>query len=637
MASASETARRRTSVERGASGRCGIWALSFELLLMLAFFASGPGTDALPLKSADATQPPRVGDQALVDSALIGEKSLLKEFRRRSPLVETYVQTVRADEGLGRVPVSDDYALEHLDLGKAPFPSATPSAARNSPAAIAAENSIQKVTRALHLEAAFARRPLGFLELASPDPAAFNRRTYLFRYTRREFLGTVPTRVYDVTPRVPQNGRFQGRIWIEDQDGFIVRFSGTVLTGIGTSSPPQAIHFDSWRMNLQPGIWLPVGIYVEEEPGSDAAHASGLLAQIHFWGYGLGVTAHDNEKTSMKVEYAQDSSPETEDVSPLQAQREWATQAEDNVLDRMEKAGLLASRSGSGGLDEILDQLVINLAVPNNLTFSSSIHCRVILTDTLEATTVGNTILVSKGLLDTMPNEATFASVIALELANIALGNPVSTIDAFRDRLLFASNLALGQIHLSHSDRDLEAAQRRAMEYLRASVYKDQLPQAGLFWKELAIRSKALHALTTPVFGDSLLRPDGTPWLSDLAAVAPKIDPGDPSQTAALPLGSWVKTDPWTDSVHMLVAKRYAPMNARENSPLEITPIYYNLQRYESAALVLRNQDRLAYQPPGEGGPKKGVGTSSAPHPHPPETPGSEGGTPGVQPKPNPN
>ena len=23
-------------------------------------------------------------------------------------------------------------------------------------------------------------------------------------------------------------------------------------------------HFDSWRMNVQPGIWLPVAIYVEE-------------------------------------------------------------------------------------------------------------------------------------------------------------------------------------------------------------------------------------------------------------------------------------------------------------------------------------------------------------------------------------
>jgi hypothetical protein len=34
---------------------------------------------------------------------------------------------------------------------------------------------------------------------------------------------------------------------------------------------------------------------------------------------------------------------------------------------------------------------------------ASQVHCRFILTDKIEATTVGNTILISKGLIDTMP------------------------------------------------------------------------------------------------------------------------------------------------------------------------------------------------------------------------------------------
>jgi hypothetical protein len=46
---------------------------------------------------------------------------------------------------------------------------------------------------------------------------------------------------------------------------------------------------------------------------------------------------------------------------------------------------------------KILDQIVINLQVPNNLAFTDQIHTRVMLTDTLETTTVGNTILISKG------------------------------------------------------------------------------------------------------------------------------------------------------------------------------------------------------------------------------------------------
>jgi hypothetical protein len=65
--------------------------------------------------------------------------------------------------------------------------------------------------------------------------------------------------------------------------------------------------------------------------------------------------------------------------------------------------------------------------------------------------------------------------------------------------------------------------------------------------------------------------------------MAPKINWDDLTQTAALPLGSWLKTDPWDDSVHMLDAKRYAPMNARDKMPFEVTPIFYKLQRYETA------------------------------------------------------
>ncbi len=71
--------------------------------------------------------------------------------------------------------------------------------------------------------------------------------------------------------------------------------------------------------------------------------------------------------------------------------------------------------------------------------------------------------------------------------------------------------------------------------------------------------------------------------MADLGKMAPKINWDDLTQTAALPLGSWLKIDPWDDSVHMLDAKRYAPMNARDKMPFEVTPIFYKLQRYETA------------------------------------------------------
>jgi hypothetical protein len=232
---------------------------------------------------------------------------------------------------------------------------------------------------------------------------------------------------------------------------------------------------------------------------------------------------------------------------------------------------------------------VVNLAVPNNLALATPVHCRVLLTTTVEATTVGNTILLSKGLIDSLPrsgagSEASIASVISVELAHIAMGHHIDTRYAFNDRLLFPDEATFKRIEMNHSDIDDATAAKKGMEYLQASMYKDKLPEAGLFWEQLADRGKQLRALNTPMLGDSLLKPDGTPWMSDLSSQAPKINWDDLTQIPASPLGSWLKTDPWDDKVHMLNAKLYAPLNARDKMPLEVTPIYFKLQRYETAA-----------------------------------------------------
>jgi hypothetical protein len=197
---------------------------------------------------------------------------------------------------------------------------------------------------------------------------------------------------------------------------------------------------------------------------------------------------------------------------------------------------------------------------------------------------VGNTILLSKGLIDSLPHsEAAIASVISIELAHIAMGHHIDTRYAFNDRLLFPDEATFRRIDMNHTEIDDGTASKKGMEYLQASMYKDKLPDAGLFWEQLADRGKNLKALNTPMLGDSLLKSDGTPWMADLARDAPKINWDDLTQIPASPLGSWLKTDPWDDKVHMLNAKIYAPMNPRDKMPLEVTPIYFKLQRYEAA------------------------------------------------------
>jgi hypothetical protein len=599
---------------------------------------------------------------ALVERAVAREKVLIKNIQLRTPLVETYIQDTKPDVKLYQVPVDDQYMLSRVDFAKSFVDKAyQPRAAAKHSFFKGSFAAITGLTKALGLEK-FTYSPTGFMQMMFLDPTGFDSQHYVFSYVRREFLGSVRTWVYDVHPKVSGMGRFYGRIWIEDQDGNVVRFNGTYTGPSSEDSSKYYFHFDSWRLNVQPGIWLPVAIYVEETQRIEGEKTVGLRAQTHFWGYSLKLPTRDSENVSIKVDDAVDNSTDSQDVSPLQATRNWITQAENNVIDRLVEAGLVAPHDPDPNAYEnkVLDQIVVNLEVPNNLAFPDPVHCRVLLSTTLEATTVGNTILISKGLLDTLPyNEAAIASVVAFELAHVALGHHIDTRYAFNDRLLFPDTVTFQRINMYHSDSDDADAAKKGQEFLQASMYKEQLPNAGLFWAMLTERGKVLKALNTPKLGDSMLKADGTPWLSDLAKSAPKLNWDDTTQIPALPLGSWLKTDPWDDKVHQLTAKVYAPMNAREKMPFEVTPINYHLQRYDAAALnppappptsapqPINPATPPAAQPaPGDppatppatqptGGATDGtVTTTVPPTPVPTAAPGVAPGTPAAQPAP---
>jgi len=524
---------------------------------------------------------------ALVEKAIGREKVLIKNIQQRTPLVETYIQNTRPDVKLYQVPIDDEYMLSRIDFGRGFFDKAyTPRSNAKHGFFKGSFSALTGLSKMLKLDTRFTYNPLGFTEMMFLDPSSFDTQHYAFSYVRKEFLGSVRTWVYDVHPKVNGMGRFYGRIWVEDQDGNVVRFNGTFTSAKVENDSRYFFHFDSWRMNVQPGIWLPVSVYVEETERIEGEKTVGLKAQTHFWGYSLKLPTRESENVSVKVDDAVDKSDDAQDVGPLQATRAWITQAENNVIDRLVEAGLVAPLNAGGYETTVLDQIVINLAVPNNLAFTDPVHCRILLSTTVEATTVGNTILISKGLIDSLPNEEAIASVVSMELAHIALGHHIDTRYAFNDRLLFPDESTFQRINMYHSDIDNTEAAKKAQEYLQASMYKDKLPTAGLYWAQLADRGKVLKALNTPKLGDSLLKSDGTPWMGELAHSAPKLNVDDLTQVAALPLGSWLKTDPWDDKIHMLTAKRYAPMNARDKMPLEVTPIFFKLQRYDVSKLT---------------------------------------------------
>jgi hypothetical protein len=525
---------------------------------------------------------------ALVEKAIGREKVLIKNIQQHTPLVETYIQNTRPDLKLYQVPIEDEYMLSRVDFGRGFFDKTYESrnSTKHGSFFKGSLGAIGNLSKLLKLDKRFTYNPLGFTQMMFLDPTGFDSQHYEFNFVRAEFLGSVRTWVFDVHPKVSGMGRFYGRVWVEDQDGNIVRFNGTFTPPKSEDDSRYYFHFDSWRMNVQPGVWLPVAVYVEETERVEGQKSVGLKAQTHFWGYSLKLPTRESENVSVHVDDAVDKSEDSQDVGPLQATRAWVTQAENNVIDRLVQAGLVAPLTPGGYETTVLDQIVINLAVPNNLAFTDPVHCRILLTTTIESTTVGNTILISKGLIDSLPNEESIASVVSMELAHIAMGHHIDTRYAFNDRLLFPDESTFQRINMYHSEADNASAAKRAEEYLQASMYKDKLPSAGLYWAQLVDRGKVLKALNTPKLGDSLLKEDGTPWMGDLARQAPKLNWDDLTQVAALPLGSWLKTDPWDDKVRMLNAKRYAPMNARDKMPLEVTPIIFKLQRYDATKLT---------------------------------------------------
>jgi hypothetical protein len=533
---------------------------------------------------------------ALIKKAIAAEKLTIKGIQQKSPLVQTYIQNMKGDTKLYAVPVSDQYMLQRVDFGKSFYGKSysTGEASEANKGMFKGSLEAMGLLSKSLMPGNVRYMPDGFLEMMFIDPSGFDQQHYDFVAVRRAFLGTVRCDVFDVHPKAGLgNGRFTGRIWVDDDSGNVVRFNGTYSGGdmADKADDNDYFHFDSWRQNLQPGVWLPVGVYVEETSRKDKEHPVSFKAHTSIWGYSLKVPTHQSDNESVKIDDVTDQSQNSEDVGPLQAQREWISQAEENVLDRLTQAGLLAAPSD---FDKILEQVTNNIIIGNNIELASPVHCRVMLTTPLESIAVGNTIILSKGLVDTLPTEASLASVLSFQLAHIVLGHHIDTKYAFNDRLLFPDESTFSRIQMHHTDTDDIEAAKKAVVLLDKSIYKDKMPEAGLYFAQLQQREKELSALNTPRLGDSMLDSTGQPWLIAIQKRAPKLDQDKLDQIAALPLGSRLRTDAWDDKVYTLKTSAPVLLNARDKMPFEVTPVYYKLTRYDQAGAEASTQQQPA-------------------------------------------
>ena len=529
--------------------------------------------------AANAQQP--LSPTEAVDRIVAQEQAEVGLLRQYAPLVETYIQYLRPDKQLGAVPDGDKYFLGRADLAKGVDlePLDRDSGMKH------------KVFGSWGTFFSMEFLPRGFLQMIYLDMNGFDRQHYKIEYVRREFLGEVRCLVFDVDPvKKGDKGRFVGRIWVEDHDYHIVRFNGAYG---GSSLVSNYFNFDSWRTNVGKNLWLPAFIYSEEgsvrDPRTRNMGYKPFRAQTRLWGYDLGHSHQEQELSKVLVEASagvRDQSESANDYTPLQAERSWDHQAEDNVTDRLERQGLLAPY---GEVDKVLETVVNNLEVTNNLDIQPEVRCRVLMTSTLESLTMSHTIVLSRGLIDVLPDEASLAAILAHELGHVVLGHRIDSQYAFINRVRYDDKDTFRHFDFARTPEQEEAAKQKGIELLRNSPYKDKSGSAQLFLRALKSSAKEIPNLISPHLGDRV----STSWSIASALFAAQSSEETPEGTekpiandkpaanaiAALPLGGRIKVDPWNDQLRMLKSKPVGNIAEAENTPFQITPFMFYLTR----------------------------------------------------------
>jgi hypothetical protein len=502
-----------------------------------------------------------------VERLIKAESALMGRLGNYHPVVEIYLQNLLPDPQLGAVPTRDDYFLGQFDGSNGP--AATPlNPARGwfRPAGL------------MNRPFGFDYVPSGFAATTVPDLNVLDRERYDYRFVRREFLDEVRCVVLEVWPKNPDEIGFKGRIWVDDRDFTIVRFNGISREADSALSRffrrKLSFHLDSWRVNVQPGVWLPGYVYLEETSFEDRRpqprQVPKIRGQMRLWGYALTDTTVPSTFSAIELGAGlRDSSEPLRQVSPVLSQRSWERQAEDNVLERLTKAGVLAP---PGPVDAVLETVLNNLQITNEISYDPPLRVRVLLTTPLESFLVGRTLVLSKGLIDVLPDEASLAMVLAHELSHVVLGHLlIDTKFAFADRLMIPDSEVLPQLRLYRTVEEERDADAKTLELLGKSPYQDRLAGAGLFLQQVLAHAKPLRNLIQPHMGDYVV--DGEHALAALVQKAPALAPAQLDQVAALPLGARLTLDPWSNRLDLIRTPAVPLSWAREKLPLAITPM----------------------------------------------------------------
>lgn len=450
----------------------------------------------------------------LVARVFARERATIDYLKSQRPVLETYFQTVREDGQPGH---GDLYFLGEWDIS----PAAAAADGQRPASRLALIAGQRERSFGSTLGLTYTVRPAELTDMFFVDPAYFSPESYLLSYEKEEILQGIPCAVFLFQP-IPANApnRVLGRIWVELSSASIIRIHGKFTLDFNPlRGNPE---FDSWRWRSASGFWLPYYLYSESTIANPAANLTLLRMRMttYVWSYSRPILQATEQRqiAEVPVLYRRDDRA-NEDVR------------EAKLVEWLADNGLIAPK---GPVDAAVCNVARALVQVSGLP-PRPISCRVLLTSPLESFTVGQTIVVSRGLLDLVPDEPTLAAVIAHEVAHILLGlSDPPPVDCSGN--IFEQSELVAALKFHANPQHENEARALAAQLIVRSPYSGTLDRLWEFAAAIKERDHDLPKLFKARFGGDIAK--------GLVRLATTLPSQGNVRAGALSLGSRIEIDP---------------------------------------------------------------------------------------------
>jgi len=324
--------------------------------------------------------------------------------------------------------------------------------------------------------------PEGQLYMFFPDVTDFNESSYSLRYRQEATIND--TACWEFTVRLREGVQpvgFSGSIWVDQSSLAIVRVKGIVV-----STEPwykrafvggRFFQFDSFRERDPWGNWLPSVTYFDDRH----TYVSDGDLRNDYRGYSILWRHSAGERQPQSI-----SRPVTDSGTG-------------GVVEQLERDGVLAK---VGPEEEMLNAIVQQIQRAAGIR--GTIQCRILVTTPVEMFSVGRTIVVSRGLLNVVPDKAVLAVLIATSMASILRDSqrskpilPHSIFDSAKNK----DFAGLG-VDSTTSEATTES---EMLLLLKGSGFESGIPETVEFLAGLQKGSKLFRNLVKPRFGSTII------------------------------------------------------------------------------------------------------------------------------------